>query len=111
IKVFNSLSQRGGLADKATCCFGAVKMINRLSEFCLVVRLHFIVCFNGCKREKNKSRVRRLTAGAFRILLELVILRFLLVLILRWIPPPTSMMMILRRDEAEMNHRKCFRID
>ena len=61
--------------------------------------------------KKNKSRVRRLTAGIFRILLGLVILSFLLVLILRWINPPTSMMMAIRRGEAEMNHRKDFRID
>ena len=61
--------------------------------------------------KKNKSRVRRLTAGGFRILLGLVILSFLLVLVLRWINPPTSMMMTIRRGEAEMNHRKDFRID
>jgi monofunctional biosynthetic peptidoglycan transglycosylase len=61
--------------------------------------------------KKNKSRVRRLTAGVFRILLGLVILSFLLILVLRWINPPTSMMMTIRRGEAEMNHRKDFRID
>ena len=61
--------------------------------------------------KKNKSHVRRLTAGAFRILLGLVILSFLLVLILRWINPPTSMMMTIRRSEAAMNQRKDFRID
>jgi monofunctional biosynthetic peptidoglycan transglycosylase len=61
--------------------------------------------------KKNKSRVRRLTAGIFKILLGLVFLSFLLVLILRWINPPTSMMMTIRRSEAAMNHRKDFRID
>ena len=61
--------------------------------------------------KKNKSRVRRLMAGVFRILLGLVILSFLLVLILRWMNPPTSMMMTIRRSEAAMNQRKDFRID
>ena len=61
--------------------------------------------------KKKKGRIRRLMAGLFRILLVLVILSFLLVLILRWINPPTSMMMILRRSEAEMNYQKDFRID
>ena len=61
--------------------------------------------------KKNKSRIRRLTAGVFQILLGLVILSFLLVLVLRWINPPTSMMMTIRRSEAAMNQRKDFRID
>jgi monofunctional biosynthetic peptidoglycan transglycosylase len=52
-----------------------------------------------------------LTAGIFRILLGLVILSFLFVLILRWMNPPTSMMMTIRRSEAAMNQRKDFRID
>jgi len=61
--------------------------------------------------KKNKSRIRRLTAGVFQILLGLVIFSFLLVLVLRWINPPTSMMMTIRRGEAAMHHRKDFRID
>ena len=61
--------------------------------------------------KKNQSWTRRLTAAVFRILLGLVIISILLVLILRWIPPPTSMMMTIRRCEAVMNHRKDFRID
>jgi monofunctional biosynthetic peptidoglycan transglycosylase len=61
--------------------------------------------------KKNKSWVRRLIAGIFRILLGLVIISFLLVLTLRWINPPTSMMMTIQRCEAVMNHRKDFRID
>jgi membrane peptidoglycan carboxypeptidase len=35
----------------------------------------------------------------------------LLVLILRWTNPPTSMMMTIRRNEAGMNQRRDFRID
>jgi hypothetical protein len=53
--------------------------------------------------KKNKSRIRRLTAGVLRILLGLVILSFLLVLSLRWMNPPTSMMMAIRQSEAAMN--------
>ena len=60
---------------------------------------------------KNKSWARRLTVGIFRVLLGLVIISFLLVLTLRWINPPTSMMMTIQRYEAVMNHRKDFRID
>jgi monofunctional biosynthetic peptidoglycan transglycosylase len=60
---------------------------------------------------KKKSRVRRWTAGVLRILLGLVVLSFLLVLSLRWMNPPTSMMMTIRRSEAAMNQRKDFRID
>ena len=60
---------------------------------------------------KNKGWARRLTAGIFRILLGLVIISLLLVLTLRWINPPTSMMMTIQRWEAAMNHRKDFRID
>ncbi len=61
--------------------------------------------------EKNKSWARLLTAGIFRILVGLVLISFLLVLTLRWINPPTSMMMTIQRCEAVMNHRKDFRID
>lgn len=61
--------------------------------------------------KKNKSWARLLTAGIFRILLGLVIISLLLVLTLRWINPPTSMMMTIQRCEAVMNHRKDFRID
>jgi len=61
--------------------------------------------------KKNKSWVRRLTSGIFRILIGLVIISFLLVLTLRWIDPPTSMMMTIQRCEAVTNHRKNFRID
>ena len=60
---------------------------------------------------KNKSWARRLTVGIFRVLLGLVIISFLLVLTLRWINPPTSMMMTIQRYGAVMNHRKDFRID
>jgi len=61
--------------------------------------------------KKNISWTRRLTAGIFRILLGLVIISFLLVLALRWINPPTSMMMTIQRCKAVINHRKDFRID
>ena len=52
-----------------------------------------------------------MTALIFRILLGLVIISFLLVLTLRWINPPISMMMIIQRSKAVLNHRKDFRID
>jgi len=61
--------------------------------------------------KKNKNRVRRLTAGIFRILLGLFILSFLLVLILRWMNPPTSMMMTIRQSEAAIIQQKDFRIN
>jgi monofunctional biosynthetic peptidoglycan transglycosylase len=61
--------------------------------------------------KKNKSWVRLLTVGILGILLGLVIISFLLVLTLRWINPPTSMMMTLQRCEAARHHRKDFRID
>lgn len=61
--------------------------------------------------KKNKSWVRRLTAGIFWILLGLVIISLLLVLTLRWINPPTSMMMTIQRSKALLNQRKDFRID
>jgi monofunctional biosynthetic peptidoglycan transglycosylase len=60
---------------------------------------------------KNKSWARRLAVGIVRVLLGLVIISFLLVLTLRWINPPTSMMMTIQRCEAVVNHRKDFRID
>jgi len=61
--------------------------------------------------EKNKSWARRLSAGIFRMLLGFVVISLLLVLTLRWINPPTSMMMTIQRCGAVMNHRKDFRID
>ena len=61
--------------------------------------------------KKNKPRVRGLAARIFQILLGMVVTSILPVLILRWINPPTSMMMTIRRCEAAMNHRKDFRID
>ena len=61
--------------------------------------------------KKNKSWVRRLTAGILRILLGLVIISSLLVLTLRWINPLSSMMMTIQRCEALINHRKDFHID
>ena len=59
----------------------------------------------------KKSWSRLLTAGIIRILLGFVMISVLLVLTLRWINPPTSMMMTIQRCKAEMNHRKDFRID
>ena len=60
---------------------------------------------------KNKGLAQRLTAGIFRILLGLVIISLLLVLSLRWVNPPGSMMMTIQRFEAVRDHRKEFRID
>jgi len=62
-------------------------------------------------QKKNKGLVRRLTVGIFRILLGLVIVNLLIVLTLRWINPPTSMMITIQRCEALINHRKDFHID
>ena len=61
--------------------------------------------------KKNKSWVRRLTTGIFRILIGLVIISLLLVLTLRWINPATSMMMTIQRCQALTNHQKDFQID
>ncbi len=60
---------------------------------------------------KKKNWGRRLTAGILRTLLGLVIISLLMVLTLRWINPPTSMMMTIQRSKAILNHRKDFRID
>ena len=61
--------------------------------------------------KKNKSWSRRLTTGIIRVLLGFVIISFLIVLTLRWVNPPTSMMMTIQRCKALMNHRQDFRID
>jgi monofunctional biosynthetic peptidoglycan transglycosylase len=61
--------------------------------------------------KKNKSWARRLTSGIIRVLVGFVIISILLVLTLRWMNPPTSMMMTIQRSKAVLNHRKDFHID
>jgi monofunctional biosynthetic peptidoglycan transglycosylase len=61
--------------------------------------------------KKKKSWFRLMTAGIIRVLLGFVIISILLVLTLRWINPPTSMMMTIQRCKAVMNHREDFHID
>jgi monofunctional biosynthetic peptidoglycan transglycosylase len=63
------------------------------------------------KRSSRKGRVRRLTAVLFRLTLGWLLISFLLVLTLRWLNPPVSMMMILQRYDSAVSHRKDFRID
>ena len=68
------------------------------------------------KRRKNKYSskngwIRRLSTVLFRMMLGFLVISFLFVLTLRWLNPPVSMMMILQRYDAAMNHRKDFRID
>jgi monofunctional biosynthetic peptidoglycan transglycosylase len=71
--------------------------------------------FSHTQRRKKRSPaqgwVRRAAKGILCILLGLVIISFLLVLSLRWLNPPVSMMMILQRFEAAADHQDNFRID
>ncbi len=62
-------------------------------------------------RAQPKSRMRRLTGFVLRITAGFVIITSLLVITLRWVNPPISMMMILQRYDAPASHRKDFRID
>ncbi len=61
--------------------------------------------------KKKKGLIRRLISGLFKLMLALVITSLMLIAGLRWINPPTSMMMTLERVKARMDQRDGFHID
>lgn len=65
------------------------------------------------KRSTKKKRgwMGRLAVGLIRLMLVLVMISLLVIMVLRWVNPPTSMMMTIERIKAKMDQRKDFRID
>ncbi len=63
------------------------------------------------KTKKKKGWIRRIVGGLIRLLLVLAIISLLIVGGLRWINPPTSMMMAIEQIKAKTDQRNDFRID
>ncbi len=83
-----------------------------LSSTCISRRIPLIMVPSqpGVSGHRPRSLVRRILMRALQVLAFLVVVSFLATLALRWIPPPTTAVMIERRVDAWRNGR-AYRVD